>query len=239
MGTGGGWGAGIGAVGDSNHTQPARPILSCCSPTHRSITHADTASHSAPKPMPWTPKLQSPVLTQRIPCPPFGDPKGRHVVSYEEYVKTGGYEGLRKALTMTPEQVTDAVKTSELRGRGGAGFPTGLKWTFLPNPTTTATAARATSPSTPTRANPEHSKTACSWTSIRTWSSKASRSAATPAESRQRTSTSAANTTIRRWSWRTPSARRTATACSASKVSCTAQRAATRSKTVRTARAGL
>ena len=84
--------------------------------------------------MPWTPKLQSPVLTQRIPCPPFGDPKGRHVVSYEEYVKTGGYEGLRKALTMTPEQVTDAVKTSELRGRGGAGFPTGLKWTFLPKP---------------------------------------------------------------------------------------------------------
>ena len=42
-----------------------------------------------------------------------------------------GYEGLRKALTMTPEQVTDAVKASGLRGRGGAGFPTGLKWQFV------------------------------------------------------------------------------------------------------------
>jgi NADH-quinone oxidoreductase subunit F len=42
-----------------------------------------------------------------------------------------GYEGLRKALAMTPEQVVDAVKASGLRGRGGAGFPTGLKWQFV------------------------------------------------------------------------------------------------------------
>ena len=49
-----------------------------------------------------------------------------------------GYEGLRKAIALTPEQVIDAVKASGLRGRGGAGFPTGLKWQFVdkksPNP---------------------------------------------------------------------------------------------------------
>jgi NADH-quinone oxidoreductase subunit F len=42
-----------------------------------------------------------------------------------------GYEGLKKALAMTPDQVIDAVKASGLRGRGGAGFPTGMKWQFV------------------------------------------------------------------------------------------------------------
>ena len=50
-----------------------------------------------------------------------------------DYVKRGGYEALRKVLSgMTPEQVVDEVKKSSLRGRGGAGFPSGLKWTFMP-----------------------------------------------------------------------------------------------------------
>jgi NADH-quinone oxidoreductase subunit F len=49
------------------------------------------------------------------------------------YVKHSGYEALRKALAaMKPEQVTDVVKASGLRGRGGAGFPTGVKWSFIP-----------------------------------------------------------------------------------------------------------
>jgi NADH-quinone oxidoreductase subunit F len=54
--------------------------------------------------------------------------------SLEHYLQRGGYEALRKILTMpmTPEQVIDDVKKSVLRGRGGAGFPTGLKWTFMP-----------------------------------------------------------------------------------------------------------
>jgi len=48
-----------------------------------------------------------------------------------DYIKTGGYQSLRKALLdMTPEQVIDEVKRSGLRGRGGAGFPTGQKWEF-------------------------------------------------------------------------------------------------------------
>ena len=53
--------------------------------------------------------------------------------TYDGYVRTGGYTALRKALTtMTPEQVHEEVKTSEMQGRGGAGFPAGTKWGFLP-----------------------------------------------------------------------------------------------------------
>ena len=52
----------------------------------------------------------------------------------EDYLTTGGYQSLRKVLfEMTPEQVIDEVKRSGLRGRGGAGFPTGLKWEFCRN----------------------------------------------------------------------------------------------------------
>ena len=51
--------------------------------------------------------------------------------SIDEYLGVGGYEALEKVLTsMTPTQVVDEVKKSNLRGRGGAGFPTGLKWSF-------------------------------------------------------------------------------------------------------------
>src|SRR5215203_232330 len=63
----------------------------------------------------------------------------RNAFTLDSYLKQqGGYAGLRKALGMTPDEVIDTVKRSGLRGRGGAGFPTGMKWQFVdkktPNP---------------------------------------------------------------------------------------------------------
>ena len=59
----------------------------------------------------------------------FGDGEAR---SYDGWVKRGGYAALQKALAMEPAQVTEIVKESGLRGRGGAGFPAGVKWSFMP-----------------------------------------------------------------------------------------------------------
>ena len=59
----------------------------------------------------------------------FGDADAR---TYKGWVKRGGYQALSQALKMDPVAVTDIVKESGLRGRGGAGFPTGLKWSFMP-----------------------------------------------------------------------------------------------------------
>ncbi|HLI45314.1 MAG TPA: NADH-quinone oxidoreductase subunit NuoF [Acidimicrobiales bacterium] len=55
----------------------------------------------------------------------------------ERYLATGGYEGLRKALTMTPEAVHEEVNAASLLGRGGAGFPAGRKWSMLREAPTT------------------------------------------------------------------------------------------------------
>ena len=57
------------------------------------------------------------------------------IQSYDVYRSKGGYASVEKALkTMTPDAVTEEVKKSGLRGRGGAGFPTGMKWSFLAKP---------------------------------------------------------------------------------------------------------
>jgi NADH-quinone oxidoreductase subunit F len=53
-------------------------------------------------------------------------------ISLAEYESAGGYRALKKALGLTPQGVRDIVKDSNLMGRGGAGFPTGVKWSFVP-----------------------------------------------------------------------------------------------------------
>jgi NADH-quinone oxidoreductase subunit F len=69
-----------------------------------------------------------PVLTKRIPL----DPAQRKTVWYDHYVATGGYASLRKSLEMKPDDITKIVIDSGLRGRGGAGFSAGQKWSFVP-----------------------------------------------------------------------------------------------------------
>ncbi|RRJ92351.1 NADH oxidoreductase (quinone) subunit F [Paenimyroides tangerinum] len=53
------------------------------------------------------------------------------IKTYEVYRRNGGYASVEKALKMDPDAITEEVKTSGLRGRGGAGFPVGLKWSFI------------------------------------------------------------------------------------------------------------
>jgi NADH-quinone oxidoreductase subunit F len=64
------------------------------------------------------------IITSR-----FDDPEGH---TLERYVATGGYQGLRDALAKKPAEVVEEVKTASLLGRGGAGFPAGVKWGFCP-----------------------------------------------------------------------------------------------------------
>ncbi|HFB67962.1 MAG TPA: NADH-quinone oxidoreductase subunit F, partial [Calditrichae bacterium] len=65
------------------------------------------------------------VLTQHINIP--------ESQSIEYYLKHGGYQAFQKVLkSMSPDEVIEEVKASNLRGRGGAGFPTGVKWGFVP-----------------------------------------------------------------------------------------------------------
>src|SRR5258708_36784289 len=68
--------------------------------------------------------LEVKIVTKR-----FGLPNS---ASLETYLATEGFKAFFKAMEMTPEQIIEEVKVSALRGRGGAGFPAGLKWSFVP-----------------------------------------------------------------------------------------------------------
>ena len=57
--------------------------------------------------------------------------RGDYDTSLDCYLRHGGYESLKKALKMKPEEIVAEVKNSNLRGRGGAGFPVGVKWSFI------------------------------------------------------------------------------------------------------------
>jgi len=69
-----------------------------------------------------------PVLLKRIP----DDVSKRKLYWYDDYVASGGYKGLEAALQMTPANIIKTVIDSGLRGRGGAGFSAGQKWSFIP-----------------------------------------------------------------------------------------------------------
>lgn len=64
------------------------------------------------------------VITKRF------DKKDSHLIS--SYEEDGGYQAIRKALKMEPKEIAETVKSANLRGRGGAGFPAGIKWSFMP-----------------------------------------------------------------------------------------------------------
>src|SRR5258705_3088523 len=68
-------------------------------------------------------------LETRVVSKNFGRPDSHRL---DTYLANDGYKAFRKAKEMTPEAIIEEVKTSALRGRGGAGFPTGLKWSFVP-----------------------------------------------------------------------------------------------------------
>src|ERR1700729_3098561 len=57
---------------------------------------------------------------------------GKGATDIDRYVELQGYEFARKAIALGPEGIINEMKASNLRGRGGAGFPTGLKWSFVP-----------------------------------------------------------------------------------------------------------
>ena len=68
--------------------------------------------------------LETKVLSRR-----FGLPNS---ASIETYLANEGYQAFQKAAAMGPEKIIEEMKISNLRGRGGAGFPTGMKWSFVP-----------------------------------------------------------------------------------------------------------
>lgn len=70
------------------------------------------------------------VLTEPVMMRDWARPGQNTLAVYKQH---GGYQSARKALEMTPAAIIDEVKKSQLRGRGGAGFPTGLKWSFVPS----------------------------------------------------------------------------------------------------------
>src|SRR5947207_8304964 len=57
---------------------------------------------------------------------------GKGATDINRHLELDGYKAVQKALQMQPDEIINEVKASNLRGRGGAGFPTGMKWSFVP-----------------------------------------------------------------------------------------------------------
>lgn len=110
----------VGGLVDRMKTDGLKALNNCHLCEARITEGAKTTTPSRAKALP----NYEPVLTQFAFTPGGAE--------LDHYVKNqAGYQGLKKALAMTPEAVIEDVKKSGLRGRGGAGFPTGLKWQFV------------------------------------------------------------------------------------------------------------
>src|SRR6185503_8863691 len=109
------------AVRGGRHRVPARYPA-------RAGRQPDRASQGPPAPRVGGRVMPAAIGTHLVTMR-FGNNEARTLAGYE---KTGGYGQLRKALAMRPDDITNEVKASNLRGRGGAGFSTGVKWGFVP-----------------------------------------------------------------------------------------------------------
>ena len=94
---------------------------------------------------------------------------GQGAADIDKYLELDGYKAVQQAIAEGPEWIINTMKASGLRGRGGAGFPTGMKWSFVPK----VSRSQSTSSSTATSPNPEPAKTTSSSCTIHTRSSKA------------------------------------------------------------------
>src|SRR5258708_29817259 len=94
-------------------------------------TQISTQSRSGQFKAIWSPMLynEPSPLEVKIVTKRFGLPNS---ASLDTYLASDGFKAFSKTMEMTPEQIVDEVKVSALRGRGGAGFPAGMKWSFVP-----------------------------------------------------------------------------------------------------------
>ena len=109
------------AATDDISPNDAREVLRRATPAQddNASRHSSFVTH-LPSPHP----LERRLIFQNIGRENYG-------TDIDSYLKTGGYEQLRKAITMSRADIVNEVKTSGLRGRGGAGFPCGVKWSFI------------------------------------------------------------------------------------------------------------
>ncbi|MGO9244693.1 MAG: NADH-quinone oxidoreductase subunit NuoE, partial [Verrucomicrobiia bacterium] len=91
------------------------------------INRIKTTGKLEPQPLP--PVQPAHPLEKRVLLANMSKPGYKGAIG--DYVREGGYKALPKALGMKPEEIVAEVKNSEVRGRGGAGFPCGMKWSFL------------------------------------------------------------------------------------------------------------
>lgn len=114
------------------HVKNGEPLLDrafAYSAPNGATPHGTASDGTGTRDLPALESMPMVALQERIATRNFGDIDPHDLL---QYVANDGYSALNRALTeMTPEQIVDEIKNSGLRGRGGAAFPAGLKWSFL------------------------------------------------------------------------------------------------------------